>query len=277
MPEGDTLHRIAEQLRPVLAGHVVESARASRPRSGAAINAGLLVGKRVDAVEAVGKHLLVTFSGDPGGGCVLHSHLGMTGAWHAYERNTPWRKPAKQAAIILVTATHTVINFSPKRLELTTGARLRGDTHFARLGPDLMLPGTTADAILPRLRTSNGAPIGEAVMNQTIAAGIGNVYKSESLFLAKLDPWRPVGEIDDQALLAYLTLTQKLMLRNRGGGMRTTRFAASGPRLWVYGRRGEPCLVCGGVIHLRRQGDQGRSTYWCPACQPPTAPTADGP
>ena len=104
-------------------------------------------------------------------------------------------------------------------------------------------------------------------MNQTIAAGIGNIYKSESLFHARLDPWSLVGELDDQQLLDYFALTQKLMRRNRHGGERTTRFATDGPRLWVYERSGEACLVCGEVIQIRRQGEQGRTTFWCRACQ----------
>ncbi|MEN1681799.1 MAG: DNA-formamidopyrimidine glycosylase family protein [Planctomycetota bacterium] len=264
MPEGDTLYRIANQLRPVLAGQIITAAEAWRPRSGPAIDAPSLVGRRVESVEAVGKHLMIAFDDRR----VLHSHLGMTGSWHTYLVGEDWRKPAHRAGIWLATATHVVVNFSPKLLELKSAAELRGDRYLRRLGPDLMLPTVNPADALPRLRRHNAAPIGEAVMNQTLVAGIGNVYKSETLFLTKLDPWRAVASIGDEALLAYLQMTHKLMRRNRGSGWRTTRFAATGPRLWVYGRRGDACLVCGGVIHMRRQGDAARSTYWCPACQP---------
>jgi endonuclease-8 len=111
-------------------------------------------------------------------------------------------------------------------------------------------------------------PVGEALLQQTIACGVGNVYKSETLFLAGLDPWRPVADLGPDERLEVYRLAQRLMLRNRRGGVRRTRFAVDGPPLWVYGRVGEPCLRCGGAIAVRRQGAAGRTTYWCRACQP---------
>lgn len=264
MPEGDTLYRIANKLRPILAGQLIQEATTWRPRNGAPIDAASIRGRRVESVEANGKHLLITLDDQR----VVHTHLGMTGSWHAYARDAAWKKPAHRAALTLATATHVAVCFTPKQLELVSAARLRGDRYLRRLGPDLMLAETNVAEVLPRLRRHNAATLGEAVMNQTILAGVGNVYKSESLYLAKLNPWNHVGSSSDEQLLSYLQLTQKLMRRNRRGGLRTTRVEASGPRLWVYGRRGEPCLKCGGVIHMSRQGDLGRSTYWCPACQP---------
>ena len=270
MPEGDTLHRIANQLRPVLVGQPIRDARTWRPRSGRPIDAAWLVGRCAASVEAVGKHLMITIDGGGEQNRVLHSHLGMTGSWHVYPRDAPWKKPAQQAGLVISTTSHTIVNFSPKLLELVSEATLRGNAHLQRLGPDLMLPATDVAVILPRLRTHNATPMGEAVMNQTIAAGIGNVYKSESLFLANINPWRAVCEFSDQQLLDYLRHTQRLMWRNRGGGKRVTRFAADGQRVWVYGRAGEACLVCGDKVLMKRQGDLGRSTYWCPQCQPST-------
>lgn len=273
MPEGDSLYRIANRLRPILVGQAIVTARAWRPRSGPEIDAESLVGCVVDRVEAKGKHLIITF----GDGRVVHTHLGMTGSWHAYPVGAAWRKPERSAGLVLATTTHVAVCFSPKLLELTTSGAVRRDRHLRRLGPDLMKPDIDLAAIVPRIRTHNAAAIGEAVMNQTIAAGIGNVYKSESLFLAKINPWRQVAEIDDDTLLAYFQRTHDLMRSNRGrSGMRTTRHAAGGPRVWVYGRRGDACLVCGAVIQMRRQGDQGRSTYWCPKCQPATAGEPQG-
>jgi len=175
-----------------------------------------------------------------------------------------------QAGLVLSTATHNVVNFSPKLLEFVSQAALRGNPYLQRLGPDLMQPATQVATVLSRLRTHSSTPLGEAIMNQTIVAGIGNVYKSETLFLAKLHPWQLIGACSDQQLLAYLTLTQKIMRRNRTGGKRTTRMAPDGPRVWVYRRQNEACLVCGSQILMKRQGDLGRSTYWCPECQPPT-------
>ncbi len=263
MPEGDTLYRIANKLRPVLVDQVITDAKAWEVRRGPSIDAESLVGKRVTAVEAIGKHLLVTFEDRR----VIHSHLGMTGSWHVYAHDEPWRKPAQRAALRLGTESHVVVNFSPKLIEIASRSRVLGDSYLQRLGPDMMKRELDYQFALARLRVHNRTPIGEAVMNQTIVAGIGNVYKSESLFLCRFDPWRQVGKIGDASLLDYLQQTHQLMRKNRRGGMRMTRFAVDGVHKWVYGREGEPCLVCGTQIRMRRQGDQARSTYWCPRCQ----------
>ena len=156
---------------------------------------------------------------------------------------------------------------APKLLELVSEKAIQRNTYLRRLGPDMMLAQTDVADVLPRMRKFARLPIGEAVMNQTLVAGIGNIYKSESLFLAKINPWATVDELDDQTLLDYLKLTKQLMRRNRHGGERTTRFASDGPLLWVYQRSGQRCLVCGEFIRIRRQGEQGRTTFWCPECQ----------
>ena len=266
MPEGDTLYRIASNVRPALQGREIVAARSNASPSVTAVDAASLVGSTVTEVEARGKHLLVSFDD----GRVVHSHLGMTGSWHVYPAGESWNKPERQAGLVLRTAAHNVVNFNPKQLRIVSYARIRRDHHLARLGPDLMRAGVELEAILPRIRVHNAAPIGEAVMNQTIAAGIGNIYKSETLFLARINPWTRVRELTDERLLDYLRLAHRLMRLNRGTGMRTTRFRNDGQRHWVYGRRGEPCFECGGVITLRRQGDAGRTTYWCANCQPAT-------
>ena len=263
MPEGDTLYRIANRLRPVLAGKTIVDAQANPPRTGAMIDAWSLIGQQVKLVEATGKHLLITFNDQQ----VLHSHLGMTGSWHIYTPHQQWRKPIERAGVVLKTDSHVAVNFSPKFLELVSEQAIARNAYLRRLGPDLMLAETDVAEIFARLRRFAHLMIGEAVMNQTLVAGIGNIYKSESLFLANLDPWTPVGVIQDDQLLAYLQLTKQLMRRNRHGGQRTTRFAPDGPRLWVYQRAGQRCLVCGEYIQVCRQGEQGRTTFWCPNCQ----------
>lgn len=263
MPEGDTLYRAATVLRPVLQDQQVVAASSSDRTTVDPIDAESLLGVTIINVTARGKHLLISTDDHR----VIHSHLGMTGSWHVYLRGEPWRKPASRAGLSLETESHAVVCFSPRMLRLTTPTRVRRDPHLARLGPDLMQHDSDLHAALARLRVHNMAPIGEAVMNQTIAAGIGNVYKSETLFLARINPWTRVGELSDERLLAYLSEARQLMRRNRGHGPRVTRFAGGG-RHWVYGRRGEPCYQCGQTITLRRQGDAGRTTYWCAGCQP---------
>lgn len=131
-------------------------------------------------------------------------------------------------------------------MELVTVTHLRRNAYLQRLGPDLMRATSDLDAALARMRIHNLAPIGEAVMNQTIAAGIGNVYKSETLFLARINPWTRVGELTDETLLAYLADARRLMRFNRGHGPRVTRLRDDGRRHWVYGRPGDPCYECGG-------------------------------
>ncbi len=260
MPEGDTLHRAATQLAPTLEGAAVESAGGAFGER----HAETLVGRCVTRVEARGKNLLVWLDD----AWVIHSHLGMTGAWHVYLLNVPWNKPARQAELVLSTGSAVAVCFSPKTIDLLTKTEYRRHRYLQRLGPDLMLPGLDVEAAIERFRVHDITPIGEAVMNQTIVCGIGNVYKSESLFVCRIDPWARVGSFSDEQLGHYLATTQRMMLRNRTGGKRRTRFRPDGNRLWVYGRRGEACYECGGLIAMRRQGDQGRSTYWCPACQP---------
>ena len=118
-------------------------------------------------------------------------------------------------------------------------------------------------------RLDDPRPIGEVVMDQRVIAGIGNVYKSELLFIQRIDPWRPASTLDLAERTALMQQTLTLMIPNLrpGAGMRTTRASLGGPRQWVYGRSGEACMVCGTSIAMRRQGAAGRSTYYCPKCQ----------
>lgn len=264
MPEGDTLYKAAAGVRPVLVGRAILAASSSDRTTVEPIDAASLVGRTVTEVAARGKHLMISLDDER----VVHSHLGMTGSWHVYPRDEAWRKPASQAALVMETDHHAVVCFSPKMLELVTVLSLRRNDYLRRLGPDLMRAESDLRVAVRRMRTHAFAPIGEAVMNQTLIAGIGNVYKSETLFLARINPWTRVGELPDDRLLDYLQATSHLMRRNRGRGRRVTRFAGDGGRHWVYGRRGEPCYECGEPIRLRRQGDAGRTTYWCAACQP---------
>lgn len=268
MPEGDTLYRIAEQLRPVLEGQVL-SGMVGRPETE---HLPETTGLQVQKVSAKGKHLFIELAGE----LVIHSHLGMTGSWHVYPKDEPWSKPARWAALVLETESHQVVCFSPKQLRLCTLADLRRDQYLSRLGPDLMAVEIEPCEIVSRFRVHNQTAIGEAVMNQTIASGIGNVYKSETLFLGRINPWTAVGKITDQRLSEYLVLAHRLMRRNRRGGKRTTRNWGDGDRLWVYRRAGKSCLKCGAKVEMSRQGDLARSTYWCPGCQPEQAEDTSG-
>ncbi|MCH5373990.1 MAG: formamidopyrimidine DNA glycosylase, partial [Planctomycetes bacterium] len=163
--------------------------------------------------------------------------------------------------------------FFPKTLELLSETRLRRHPYLSRLGPDLLAETSDDDEILRRFRLHQRRAIGEAVMDQTIVCGIGNVYKSEVLFLCHLDPFLPVHHFSDDQLRGLIHRSRQLMSKNLQGYPRRTRFGLDGNRVWVYGRAGKPCLVCGARIQIRRQGDLGRTTYWCPTCQACNRPT----
>ncbi|QDU54753.1 Fpg/Nei family DNA glycosylase [Aeoliella mucimassa] len=261
MPEGDTIHRTANTLRPWLVGETITAARARDE----IVDADSLVNHQVRSIEARGKHLLIHFDH----GLTIHGHSGMTGSWHIYPHGEAWQKPARQAALVLETHQLCVVFFNPKTLELLTATQLRRHRMLSSLGPDLLAEEIDLPSIAARYLAKGWLPIGEAVMNQTIACGIGNVYKSELLFLQNIDPFAPAATQTEQQWIELLSQARDLMQFNLQAQPRTTRREGSGGRLWVYGRRGEPCYLCGTPIHLSRQGDLGRTTYWCPECQPP--------
>ena len=259
MPEGDTVFRTAARLRPVLVGGSIWAAR-SRQRE---FPADSLLGRTFSAVEARGKHLLMHLDD----GRTIHSHLGMHGSWHLYRPGEPWQKAPRWAALILEIPAAVSICFSPKVLQLLSADQLRRHPCLARLGPDLLAEHVDDEEVLRRFRTHKRTPIGEAVMNQRIVSGIGNVYKSEVLFLTRINPWKTVAALSDAQILDIAHTARQWLAKNRTGSPRRTRSSLDGQRLWVYGRCGKPCLVCGGLVRLRRQGDLGRTTYWCPQCQ----------
>lgn len=261
MPEGDTIFRAAATMRKALAGRTLTGVGGSVRELAAA--APPLAGLRIEDVRAAGKHLLVRFDD----GRTLRTHMRMTGSWHLYRPGERWQKPERGARVVLETAERVAVCFHAPEVELLAPG---GESRSAvgRLGPDLLAPGTSPEDVARRWRSGPDAPIGVAVMRQNLAAGIGNVYKSETLFLCGVDPFRRVAELSDAALVEVAHTARRLMLRNLGGsGPRTTRPAGGRGRLWVYGRSGEPCHRCGTTIRMRRQGEDGRSTYFCARCQ----------
>ena len=261
MPEGDTIYVAANRLRKTLRGQAVTV-------TSSIIEPAPIDGKVVDLVESRGKHLLIHFDGDH----VVHTHLGMKGAWHFYAPDEPWRKSATQAAISLRSIHGTnAVCFLPKTIELLTTHQLRRHRWLSRLGPDILAEPFDLERILSNLYRQPGRPIGAALLDQTIVMGIGNVYKSELLFLQRLHPFRATADFPKEALTALMLKANQLMRANLDGRPRRTRFGRDGSRSWVYGRSGQPCFQCGTNIRMQRQGDLGRSTYWCPECQDPVS------
>ena len=262
VPEGDTIHRSANQLRRVMVGVRIAAAACHNSRVERPLDVEHLVGQVCASVEARGKHLLMHLSS----GSVVHSHMGMTGSWHVYQRGQRWRKPRERASLALQFEQFEAVCFTPKTLELLTPMQLRRHVHLNSLGPDLLAESFDQQDAQCRIRKLHAAPIGVALMDQRVASGIGNVYKSETLFIQRMNPFASVESFSIQQLIDCFHRAQQLMRRNLDGQRRKTRFAG-GSRLWVYGRSGKPCLKCETLIQMQRQGEAGRSTYWCPQCQ----------
>lgn len=273
MPEGDTLARIAVALRPYLAGRVVTGARARLP--GPQISR--IVGQKIDAVDAAGKNLLIRFDG----GLELRTHLGLHGSWHRYRPGETWRRPPSRAALVLEVPGAVAVCFDAPVVELFERRAEVVHPTISMLGPDLLDPSFDQAEAVRRLRDPSRAetPIGEAVLDQRAVAGIGNVFKSEVLFIERVDPFAKVGTLEAPTLERVLGTARDLLMANARSdapaGRTTTVDPKTGKklapsRLWVYDRAGRPCHRCGTLI---RSGPQGaelpRTTYWCPSCQAP--------
>ena len=256
MPEGDTIHHAAGRLRPLLAGHVPDALETPHPRFGRDRWPERLAGQAVRSVDAHGKHLFIRFEG----GLVIHSHLRMTGSWRVREAGTP---VPSSAWLVLRRGDQEVVQLKGPVLELMTDSRTRLDRRIAGLGPDILAPELDTARVLRRLREDDPTrTIGDALLDQRTIAGIGNMWKVEGCFAAGIDPWRPAGEVSDEEVLAILAETRPRMQRSAADGMQD-RFKV------VYGLAGRPCPRCGALsnIRARGQGDDNRTTYWCPRCQ----------
>jgi endonuclease-8 len=248
--EGDTILRLARRIEAELGGENL-SAAAPNPR-GRAAGVERLDGMRLERAEARGKHLLLHFDG-----LVLHSHLGMSGGWHLYDRGERWRRGRGAAWAVLAGARREAVEFGGTTMRVLPAAKLRGDPQLARLGPDVLAPEFDPAAVAAAMRADPGRAIGDALLDQRLIAGIGNIFKSEACFAARVDPWRTVGELSEEELAAVLLAAREEMLEAVASGRHPHR---------VYRRRG-PCPRCGARIRSRGQGDANRTTYWCPGCQ----------
>jgi endonuclease VIII len=245
MPKGDALHRTARRLQ-VLAGERVE-VETPHPRAATKGLAEQLDGRRLESVEAVGKNLLLHFEG----GLVLRSHLRMNGRWRVERRGArrsglPW--------LVLRGAEHEAVLWNGPVLELgPEGGRL------AQLGPDILATPPDLDAMIARLRAAPQArDVGDALLDQRLVAGIGNMWRSEALWLARISPWRTLADVTDDELREILEASASLM-RGRLDGARPLRH--------VYRRAGRACRRCGAVIRSQPQGENARTAFWCPGCQ----------
>jgi endonuclease-8 len=270
MPEGDTLHTIARVLHPVLAGERLERAWL-RAGGGAVLRA-----RTVRAVFAVGKHLIVHFEPTRDRRDALRVHLGMPGSWHLVPAGGALRRDPRSLVVRLGTRRHDALCFAAPQVELGALAEMRTRGALSRLGPDLL--GEAPDLAAIAAAASQTRPIAEVLLDQTIASGIGNVYKSELCFWAGVSPRTPAAALSPAAREALYAQARRWMSANLGPWMRVTTGPPPGPgpgageRLWVYGRAGRPCLRCGAPIEKFRQGSPSRVSYRCPRCQPDAEP-----
>jgi endonuclease-8 len=267
VPEGDTIFRTASRMHGALAGRTVTAFRSRLPGLAMAARRYRVQGSVVTAVEARGKHLLVRFST----GAALHSHMGMTGSWHLYRPGSRWRKSEALARVVLEAGDVIAVCFVPRVLELLPAADEAAHPSLTRLGPDVLAPARDPGPAVAGLRARAEDEIGAAILDQTALSGVGNIYKSESLFLAGVDPFARVRSIDDATLTRIVRAAMREMGRSVRDGTGEVDGQARG-RYWVYRRSGQPCRRCGTLITMARQGPMRRSTYWCARCQPSARP-----
>jgi endonuclease VIII len=252
MPEGDTIHRAARRLEVALGGREIVLADAPSPRSPLHGRAGRLQGSVLERAEARGKHLLAHFSG----GLAIHSHLGMNGRWRiTADGRAPYGKPW----LVLASGRAIAAQSGGQILRLVSEARLRNDPVLARLGPDPLAPGFDLEAATARLRSAGaGLEIGEALLDQSLVAGIGNAIRNGGLWAAGVSPWRRVGDLEQAEVERALHECRRIMEVAVERGRRP-------PSIYRSERRG--CPRCGGPVSVRGQGDANRASYWCPNCQ----------
>lgn len=260
MPEGDTLHRLARKLG-VLVGEEVTSLELPR----LAHDVSSFVGAKIEVVEALGKYLCIHFSN----GRALVTHLGMLGRWRLGPASAPWRGRTN-VVVVLRTARHEAVCSHAPQVRLLDRTRLHADPRLRALGPDVL--GPTFDPVEGAKRVrSLAVPIGEALLDQRAVSGIGNIWKSELLYLEGVHPKRLASDVPEDVLVSLLTRARALMQRavDRGGPRTTRRFTRRGESpLEVYDRAGHACRVCRGAITTIHQGEPPRLTYFCARCQP---------
>jgi endonuclease-8 len=281
MPEGDTIHRAAATLQRAIGGRVVTRFASVLPTLNRVDADAPLRGRTVERVEARGKHLLIWFSGD----LVLRTHMRMHGSWHIYRPGERWQRPHGDMRILIETEAMHAVAFTVPVAEFVTPRELSRHEVVGQLGPDPLTADFRADEAIARMQAHADVEIAEVLLDQTVIAGLVNVFKSEVLFGARVNPFVRVSELTREQLAEITAVAVRFMRANAGSDLRHTDGSAStgfvtyagmrrttgrvdpSARLWVYGRGGQPCRRCGTRISRQRQGRHARSTYWCERCQ----------
>jgi endonuclease VIII len=262
MPEGDTIHRAARTLHAALAGRTVTKFETVFPQ----LARVEVTGRTVESVDAAGKNLLMHFSGD----LHLRTHMRMNGSWHIYKPGERWRKRFSDMRILIETDAWVAVAFNVPVAELHDSRSLERQDDLLHMGPDFLGEELDFDEARRRIRERTDSEIADVLLNQRVVSGIGNEYKSELLFMARVSPFARVRDVTDEQLDTILKTARKVMLANirKRSPARITNFSFD-RKIWqyVYGRGGKPCLKCGTPIRYAKQGKDARGTYWCPRCQ----------
>jgi endonuclease-8 len=277
MPEGDTIFRAARTLNRALAGQVVQEFETQLPQLSRVDQDTPISGRTVERVESSGKWMRMHFSGD----LILLTHMLMSGSWHIYRPGEAWKRGRSQMRIAIYTEPFIAVAFQVPIAEFHTAATLARHRSVRRLGPDVLSDQFDPRAALAQLQSRPDLEIGVALLRQSLMAGLGNVFKSEVCFAGRVNPFRTVASLTIEELGSLIANASRFMRANvtetsgdqivtYTGMRRTTGRSDPSARLWVYGRRGEPCRHCATPIRSKKQGEEARTTFWCPVCQPLT-------
>ena len=264
MAEGHAVARWADALQALVGGTVTDIAAPRRWQARAAE----LVGATITGVRAHGKHLVLSFSAP----WIVHAHALQYGSWQVVTRGIEPRKQRRYVRLHLATSSHEAFYFHGPVMEVLSLDEFSACERFHGLGPDLLHDDFDATAAAIRVRAAGTREIGDVIVDQRVVAGIGNIYKSEGLFLAGIHPRRPARQVSlDQLRTMFRELVPLMQAGRRGSGATVTVpddiRAEHGVRNWVYRRRGAPCLKCGTAIEMERQGTLRRMVFFCPECQ----------
>jgi endonuclease-8 len=294
MPEGDTIARAAAAMHRALAGRVVTAFATGLAPLARVDDDTPIAGRTVEGCRSVGKHLLIAFSGLParsarertlqergeatgpsahgGASLVLRTHMRMSGSWHLYRPGERWRRPSRAARVRIDTDAWVAVGFDVPVAEFVAEADLHRHRPLATLGPDLADPSFDRAKAISRVVTSGDRAIGDVLLDQRVVAGLGNVLRSETLFVAGVHPDVPASRLGADVIERLVTIAAGLLQRNARPAFatrNTTGRLAPGQPLWAYGRTGQPCRRCGTPIASAARGLEARRVYWCPRCQQP--------
>jgi len=253
VPEGDTIFRTASTLHRALAGATVTRFETQLPALARIDEDYPLKGRTVEFARATGKWIELAFSGD----LILLTHMLMSGSWHIYRPGERWQRSRYHMRVVIQTEKILAVAFDVQVAEFHTAQSLSTRKGFSQLGPDVLSPDFNEAEAVNNLLAHPDLELGTALLNQSILAGVGNMFKAEVCFLAAVNPFERVANLSRDQLTQIVEIARDLLKIS----------VTARPPLWVYRRTGERCRKCGDIILSRKQGTEARTSFWCPTCQ----------